>query len=136
MQETEIAYPSLGPDGYIAAPSELGLIIFADFYAADFSQSRLFPGNVKSLPWAIKEGGKDMNKVRELVSRALKELYGAYFKSAQVEVIIKPVIENDTKHTMSMYVTYTDNAGREYNLARNLELSDSAAGEILAIHQL
>ncbi len=85
---------SLDSSGYISDPPLIVDRILNYFAVANYSQTVVHYGQIKSLPWLIQRYAQDKYGLQSGIKESLELMLGGYFDTVDVECTIEPDIEN------------------------------------------
>lgn len=114
----ELCVPTLGLDGFIDNTQIKIRKLWQYFLTSEFSQSNVFHTQIKSFKYimATKKVGSDIEQAMEA---ALKDLYGSYFNSVNVDVSC--VLDSNTNtHYLKIALVINHN-NKNYQLANEIE---------------
>lgn len=130
----EFVMPALSPDGWVTSTVEKSDYLISHFCLAEYSQTHIYPGHVASLAWIIQSTQGDVRDAAELTESTLRTYFGRYFKNVVCEVTHETEKDNAMKCRLNIYLAYVDADGREYNLARLVEVVDSKIVKIVKLN--
>lgn len=84
---------TLDSAGYISDPPMIVDRVFNYFSVANYSQSMVHYGQIKSLPWLIQHHAQDLYGLEHAIKDALEVMLSGYFDSVNVDCQIRPEIE-------------------------------------------
>ncbi len=129
-----IPVPSLSTDGWVTNTVMKSDYLLSHFFTAERSQSPLFPKNVTSFAWILQEYRGDMVTTARETQLALTNYFGAYFPTAEVEVVAKDETPGSTQVGLQIYVRVVDADNKEFILAKLAEIVDAKIVNILSIN--
>lgn len=125
--------PTLDSNGWLSGVAEKADALFAYFLISDYSQSTIFQGRIKSLPWIIKTNPKDLISLTSEIQRALEDLYAPYFDTMSANVTIeKPeAFLNLTEAKIDLRISViVRQGGRAYSLGRLINVVNNKIGKV------
>jgi hypothetical protein len=108
--------------------------MFAHFFATDYSQTEIYPGNISSFAWIIQNNLNDISSLISAVRTTLTSYFTRYFQSVTVEVNQKDELDDPSKVGLTIYIGFTDRQGKTYNLARLVRDIGSKTSSIVKIN--
>lgn len=108
--------PDLSVKGWITNPLEKADKMMAHFYAAEFSQSNLFPKDVHSFVYLLQ---KNLNKPTDLqygLEEVLTKYFNKYFQNTVVMVTVEDDAGSATKQTVTISLTFETSDGKKFDL--------------------
>lgn len=108
--------PDLSVKGWITNPLEKADKMLAHFYAAEFSQSNLFPNDVHSFTYILQ---KNLNKPKELeadLTDQLTRYFNKYFLNTAVTVTVTDDANSGSKQTVNISLTFETSDGKKHDL--------------------
>lgn len=129
-------YPSLSSMGWVTDVSVKADKILMDFITANYSQSIIFRGKIKSLAYCIHKA-RDMAALQENLQLIVTALLSGYYDNAEVSVRIVPLEKNgavDNVDNMDIRISaiVTEN-GIRYSLGKLVQYVNSAISKITAL---
>lgn len=79
--------------GYISDPSLIIDRVFRYFFVANYSQTNVHYGNIKSLPWLIARYPEDYFSLQREIKDALTSMLYGYFDNVEIDCTIAPEME-------------------------------------------
>lgn len=125
-----IPVPSLSLDGWVTDTASKADYLISHFFLADKSQSQLYKSEVSNLQYIIQNNGGDMIKTSVQLRTALAAYFARYFGPTTVDTSFTQDPANSSRVTISLYVSFTDPNGREFVLAKLVDLLDSKIQKI------
>ena len=129
---TTVAIGTLGPDGWATSPQKKFEYAIAHFFASEYSQTYLFPGNISSLTWIVQTAQGDMPKFISLLETTLTGYLSTMFNNVVVEANEIPS-DVQFRGEVRLYVSVTDASGVELNLGKVLKTEEGLIREIVDI---
>jgi hypothetical protein len=119
--------------GWLTNPAQKADRLMAYFLVNNHSQSNLFLGQVRSLPYIIQSNPNDMPSVQTQVSNALNTVFGAAFDQVQVSVAMtggaKSLGGSASIYDISIQVDCTQD-GVTQSLGRLINIVDSKIAKV------
>ncbi len=130
-----IPVPSLSPQGWIVSPAEKADKLFAHIYAAQYSQSHLYPGQITSLQYLVKQYGNEPVEMTLQLQKWLDRYLRRYYPSG-VDVRIS---NDDGPNNPEGKITYTldiviTEGTSQYSVGVLLNTRDSTLMDMLRIN--
>lgn len=127
-------YPSLTSTGWITDPLQRADLILYDFFVANYSQSIIFRGQIKSLPYYIHRN-RDMSVLRDVLQTAITTLLNSYYDSAEISIKISPIKNAlgivDNEFTMDIQLSaIVIQDGKRYSLGKLINVENSSVSKI------
>ena len=130
----DIYFPSLTETGWITSSELMADSMFSHFFATDYSQTEIYPGNVSSFAWIVQNNLNDIVSLTSAVRNTLLAYFSRYFENVTVDVSNKEEQEDPSKIGLTIYINFTDKAGKSYNLARLVRDIGSKTSSIVKIN--
>lgn len=127
-------YPSLTSTGWITDPLQRADLILYDFFVANYSQSIIFRGQIKSLPYYIQRN-RDVSVLRDVLQTAITTLLNSYYDSAEISIKISPVknalgiVENEFTMDIQLSAIVIQD-GKRYSLGKLINVENSSVNKI------
>lgn len=96
---------TLDSSGYVSDPPLIADRIMRTFFVANYSQTNLYWSQIHSLPNLIAVHAEDMHGLSDAISSALESMLSGHFTSANVDVTIEGIYENDPKQNIKIVAT-------------------------------
>lgn len=130
----QVWFPSMSESGWVTSSEIMADSMFSHFFATDYSQSNIYLGNITSFAWIVQNNLNDMTGLISAVRSALATYFSRYFQNVIVEVQDKTDLTDTAKVGISIYIAFTDNQGKSYNLARLVRDIGSKTSSIVKIN--
>lgn len=130
----QVYFASLTEAGWVISSEIMADSMFSHFFATDYSQSNIYLGNITSFAWIVQNNLNDMTGLIAAVRSSLTTYFSRYFQNVTVEVQEKLDLTDSSKVGITIYVAFTDNAGKTYNLARLVRDIGSKTSSIVKIN--
>ena len=127
----KVLMPSLSETGWLTSSEITGDLLFAHFFASDYSQTEIYSGHVSSFAKVMQENTDNVDNLVIDLRNTLLRYYSRYFQNVVVEVQIKDNSENISKLSLLLYVVYTDNDGKQHNLSKIVRDITSKSAKII-----
>ncbi len=129
-------YPSLSQMGWVTDVSVKADKLLMDFITANYSQSIIFRGKIKSLAYCIHKA-RDMMALQENLQLIVTAMLSAYYDNAEVSIRVVPLDKNgtvDNVDNMDIRISaiVTQN-GVRYSLGKLVQYVNSAVSTITAL---
>lgn len=121
----KVAYPALGPDGWIHSSMRQADMLMADFLAVDRSQSYVFSDFITSFGWIIAEYSGAKEEMMIQMRDSLKSYFERYFNDVVVECYENTKTSTPSKFHLSLYVEFQMADGSTGNIYRLTEINGS-----------
>lgn len=131
---SKIPVPTLSEDGWVTSTEERADYLFSHFFASEYSQTAFYVGTVASFPYIIQNNQGNMTNTVVALKNTLEKYFGRYFKNVVVDATHKEEPEKSGRVAITLYVSFTDEDGKEFVLARMAEMLNSKIVNILAIN--
>jgi hypothetical protein len=116
--------PDLSPKGWVTDPVEKADKLMAHFYAAEYSQTNLFPNDVSSFTYLLQNNLGDEKGLEDALSNELKKYFSKYFDNVSTYVKVHDDPDSGSKQTVEFSISFSQN-GKQYDLLKTKELSES-----------
>ena len=126
--------PTLSTDGWVTSTAQKVDYMLGHFYAAEITQTQLFPNNVHSFVNLVQRYKDNLVELSSQVQDSLRRYFGAYFPAVKVRVLHRDMPDRPGQVALHMFIEVTDKDGGSYNAARVAELEDSKIMKISAIN--
>lgn len=128
------AYPSLTSTGWITDPAQRADLLLYDFFVANYSQSIIFRGKIKSLSYFIQRN-TDLFVLRDVLQQAISTLLNSYYDSAEVSIKIIPVTDDNgnvsKEFTMDIQLSaVVIQDGKRYSLGKLINVVNASVSKI------
>lgn len=112
--------PTLTEIGWATSVAHRFDFAFADFMAADRSQSEEFQETIASLPYIIQKTAGDLLGCAELSKTQLQSHLTGLFEQVEVRTEVRSYADNDSKAMLIFNITAVEN-GVAYSFVRSIE---------------
>lgn len=129
---TKQPYPAIDMAGWVLSPASIADRVLSDFFLAEYSQTELWPGKVKSFPYLIRNRSGGINIICSEVQDALTEIYSQYFYDVVCQVTYKEEASDINAYQLVIYSSFKDALGTEYLLSRIAAVMDGKITAIIA----
>ena len=126
--------PTLSEDGWVTSTEERADYLFSHFFVSEFSQTSLYVGNVASFPHIIQNNQGNMLETVTQLKQILTLYFSRYFSKVIVEANYVEDPPKSGQVRINLYVSFTDETGKEFVLSRVAELMNSKITNILTIN--
>lgn len=126
--------PSLSTNGWIYSTAEKADYLISHFFVSEYSQSLIYNGNVASFPWIIQNNQSNMPGVVRDLEVVLAAYFSRYFNSVVVQASQQEIPPNSGIVRIDLYVSFRDEANKEFVLSRLVDIVDSKIEQILIIN--
>lgn len=127
---------TLDSDGYISDPSHIIDRTMNNFFTSNYSQTVVHVGQIKSLPYLVRQFASDNYGLERACIKALTDMLSAHFESVIVEANIEPIDpekpDSDRVSLTISAVVYTAN-GKSYDMAKLLSLVNNKITNITEV---
>lgn len=128
------AYPSLTTTGWITDPAQRADVLLYDFFVANYSQSIIFRGKIKSLSYFLQRH-QDIFVLRDVLQQALSSLLNSYYDSAEVSIKVVPVADDagNVANEFSMDIQISAiviQDGKRYSLGKLVNVTNAKVSKI------
>lgn len=115
---------TLDSSGYVSDPPLIVDRIMRNFFVANYTQTNVHYGQIKSLTHLISRHAENMFELSDAIKRALESMLGAHFESVIVDVEINEIdnanVLQNIKITASVYSgDIAFDVGKLLSLVRN-----------------
>ena len=108
--------PDLSVKGWITSPLEKADKMLAHFYAAEFSQSNLFPDDVHSFTYILQKNLNNQKGLEVDLVDSLTRYFNKYFLNASAIVIVTDDHDSGSKQTVTISMTFETPDGKRFDL--------------------
>lgn len=127
-------YPSLSTKGWIEDVPGVLDATTANFFLTHPSLSTEFNNAIISLPSIIQSSGNDEGTIKRELEAKMALLFSRYFDNPVVEARVTYPFPNDnTRMNVSVFISITRD-GQEYNVARELSLTNNKVVKVMEIN--
>lgn len=123
----------LSVDGYTNATLRVTDAMLLDFFFSEYSQTYAWPGKVMSFPWYLARYTDDLTRLCQELQSALSFYFSQQFNEVNVEIDTVPVAENSSRHSLRVYMTFSDTMGETFELARLIQYENLKVTSIMRI---
>ncbi len=117
--------PDLSVKGWITSPLEKADKMLAHFYAAEFSQSNLFPDDVHSFTYILQKNLNNQKGLEVDLVDSLTRYFNKYFLNASVIVIVTDDHDSGSKQTVTISMTFETPDGKRFDLSDVVNVNGS-----------
>ena len=117
--------PDLSVKGWITSPLEKADKMLAHFYAAEFSQSNLFPDDVHSFTYILQKNLNNQKGLEVDLVDSLTRYFNKYFLNASVIVIVTDDNDSGSKQTVTISMTFETPDGKRFDLSDVVNVNGS-----------
>ena len=117
--------PDLSVKGWITSPLEKADKLLAHFYAAEFSQSNLFPDDVHSFTYILQKNLNNQKGLEVDLVDSLTRYFNKYFLNASVIVIVTDDHDSGSKQTVTISMTFETPDGKRFDLSDVVNVNGS-----------
>lgn len=128
--------PTMSTMGWVDTIEEKADFTLSWFLVSDYSQSVVYHGSIKSLPWYIQRYSNNPYELRSQMITGLNELFSATFDegvTVDVEIVDIDPINKPGKLTVRLSVIIRS-GGRDYMLGRLVEILNSRVVNIAKLN--
>lgn len=129
-------YPTLDSTGWLTKPEAKADAVMLGYLQANYSQSVLFKGKVRSFQHTLQQTQHDIATLERTVKEDLAEIYGAYFDLAETQCRVrepgKAYTGSDAKFDIELSVDVIQN-GLRVSVGRLLSVVDSKVAQIVPL---
>lgn len=129
----KIAVPTLSEDGWVKSTEERADYLFSHFFVAEYSQTFLYTSQVASFPYIIQKNQGRPDEAAEELKNTLTIYFSRYFNSVESEVSYEEVPPKSGKVRINLYLSFKDETGKEFKLARAADILNSKLVKVLDI---
>lgn len=130
----KLVVPTLSEDGWVKSTEERADYLFSHFFVSEYSQTALYTGAVSSFPYIIQKNQGDMINTVSDLRTALQIYFSRYFTNVKSEAVHTEDPPKSGKYRINLHVSFTDEDGKDFALARVAEVLDSKLVKVLAIN--
>lgn len=116
--------PTLSTVGWVNTVDKKADVILGHFFLSDYSQSVLYKGNVKSLPYIIAELSNKPLLLKARIYESLVSLMQPFFEQVQIDVAVEEDKLDDSKLTITISATVFER-GVSYDMAYLVNAKDT-----------
>lgn len=120
----KVPYPSLGSDGWVQTTLQTADYLLQDIFLSDYSQTFIYNDHVFSLAQVFQENQNDVAGTTSTLRDRLTVYFSRYFNDVEVEVTFKEDPDDSNKASVTLFIFFKDNEGKEFNLSKAMELVD------------
>lgn len=124
---------SLSTEGWLKELAVKADRLLSYFFISEYSQTELYPGQISSLPYLIKQYGSNEEELRTQVSRQLQTYLSRHFEQVDVTASTNVISETDYRLELRLNITVYDN-NVQYNLGRLVQSVNSKVLSIVTIN--
>ena len=117
--------PDLSVKGWITSPLEKADKMLAHFYAAEFSQSNLFPDDVHSFTYILQKNLNNQKGLEVDLVDSLTRYFNKYFLNASAIVIVTDDHDSGSKQTVTISMTFETPDGKRFDLSDVVNVNGS-----------
>ena len=123
--------PSLSESGWITSSLQKADFIFSHFFESNFSQTEIYKGHVSSFAYLLATYHNDNDRLVNEMQSVLTNYFGRYFNSVDCEVKWTTNAINSSIVELTLYLTFVDAEGKEYNLSKIISTSGNKIISVL-----
>lgn len=125
--------PSLSPSGWIHDPSMKADKLLAYFLVSDPAQSETY--TINTLQYILAKAGDDDLVINSEITAALSKLFGAWFDSVNVNVVVREGQDGDGEAKMDIAISVSIVEGTNtYQLSKMVGTKNSTVYQISEIN--
>lgn len=109
--------PDLSVKGWITSPLEKADKLLAHFYAAEFSQSNLFPEDVHSFTYILQKNLNNQKGLEVDLVDSLTRYFNKYFINATATATVTDDVGSASKQTVTITMTFETPDGKKFDLS-------------------
>lgn len=130
----KIVVPTLSEDGWVKTTEERADYLFAHFFVSEYSQTALYERAVASFPYIIqKNQGSITNTISEL-RQVLQSYFSRHFTNVKADAVANEDPPKSGKFRINLHVSFTDEDGKEFALAKVANVLNSKLVNVLNIN--
>lgn len=121
--------------GWVTSAPEKAAALFEYYLRSEHSQSNMFHGKVKSLPYTLSLGIQNFVSLENRIQSELTEMFTPWFDSSEIRVSVDATKAIDDPDAVEYGITVAGvvgEAGRQYALNRILTIRDK---QIIAVRE-
>ncbi len=123
--------PTLDSGGWITGLSQKADRLLSYWIVSQYSQSVLFRGQIRPLPWLLQHyGTRDRIGLQDGIQAALTDLFSAYFDQVTPNVSVNPYASDDSMLDIQIDITVYDN-GLAYSVGTLLSTTGTVLSKIV-----
>lgn len=126
-----ILFPSLSESSWLTSTNQITDALFSQYLESDYSQTELYKDQVASFAYVLAQNGKDETKLLTSVQSSLQIYFGRYFDSVVAEVNVTTDPQDPGKLVLTIFLSFTDSTGQEYNLNKIIRTSGNKVISVL-----
>lgn len=134
MATKRILFPSLSESGWLNSTVQTVDALLSHFFCSDRSQSYIYPTSISSLPWILQDTQGDMSQTIAATRTTLSGYFSKYFNNVVVEVAEVLNEAEPSKGAISIYIKFTDADGKEHNVGKMLQITDTTISKIIELN--
>lgn len=119
-----VGIPDLSPKGWVTNPLEKADKLMAHFYAAEYSQTNLFPNDIASFTYILQKNLNNPLGLEEDLRNELRRYFSRYFDEVNVEVKVKDSLGSGSKQIVEFSLRFQQD-GKDYDLTDIKDLNHS-----------
>ena len=125
--------PALSEDGWVTPSLKMVDILFAHFLVSDYSQTFIYPKQVKSLPEILTKTSvpKDLDNV---ITQELETYYGAYFDEVELDITVTQDDLNSNILSIYFSIIVRIEDGSEWELSKIIEIKDNKVSKVILVN--
>ena len=117
--------PDLSVKGWITTPLEKADKLLAHFYAAEYSQSNLFPNDVHSFTYILQKNLGNPRGLEQDLMESLTSYFNKYFRNTMTTVSVTDDNGSSSKQTVTITMLFETPDGSRYDLSEVVNVKDS-----------
>lgn len=125
-----IYFPSLSESSWITSSAQQADYLFSHFFESNYSQTEIYKDRISSFAYLLALYSKDPDRLCTEIQSNLQTYFGRYFSSVICEVTWKYNTTNNSIIELTLYLTFKDGEGKEFNLSR---LISTAGSKIISV---
>lgn len=130
---TKHLFPTLDTDGWVETPVKAADYMLSHFFLSEYSQTAHFPGDVSSFSYIVSRFQNDVTAIVAETRRALSLYFSQQFESVEIEVGQQVREDSINIIDLTLFMTFRDQKGEEYNIARMIKYNGLKVAEIIAV---
>lgn len=128
-----VLLPALSEDGWTNSSIKTADYLLSHFFEAEYSQTYLYNGEITSLPYIIQNNNGNVAATISALSDRLANYFKKYFTSVLVQGDDVTNPSESSFAEINLYLTFTDNEGKNYSLGKLIHLQGMTITKIINI---
>jgi hypothetical protein len=126
--------PSLSTDGWVNSSLKTADYLFSHFFASDYSQTYVFPGQIASFAYILHSNQGNIQGTMTALRQTLSTYFSKYYKDVIVEVDDSPTVSGSSFIALNIFMNFTDDKGVIHSLGKMIEYTNTTVNKVVTLN--